>query len=127
MTFKQSLLGTWAISVYTWREGMRALSELPNVYVKLSMLNYAVPGYFDEGNTLLEAFAKTLVREVIELFGARRCMFNSNWPVDGPEHGGPTMEVLYSKHFAPWTADYSLTERKRLFAGTAREFYKLTS
>jgi len=23
MTFKQSLLGTWAISVYTWREGMR--------------------------------------------------------------------------------------------------------
>ena len=116
-----------AAMLATWREGMRALSELPNVYVKLSMLNYAVPGCFDEGNALLEAFAKTLVREVIELFGARRCMFNSNWPVDGPEHGGPTMEVLYSKHFAPWAADYSLAERKRLFAGTAREFYKLTS
>ena len=105
-----------------WRDGMQRLAALPNVYVKLSMVNYAVGGCFDD--PARASHARALVREVIELFGARRCMFNSNWPVDGPEHGGPTMERLYSA-YAAWTADLPLADRKRLFAGTAREFYKL--
>ena len=33
------------IQVLEWRRGMAELAKNPNVYVKLSMLSYCVPGY----------------------------------------------------------------------------------
>ena len=62
-----------------WRAGMAALAALPHVFVKLSMLGYAVPGWCNDAAK--EAFLKALVLEVIALFGARRCMFSSNYHV----------------------------------------------
>jgi predicted TIM-barrel fold metal-dependent hydrolase len=58
-----------------WREGMRALAACPNVVVKLSGLG-----------TFVRRCAADLWRPVIEetmaMFGADRCMFGSNFPVE---------------------------------------------
>ena len=62
-----------------WREGMTKLAALPQTACKLSMLGLAVPGW--PADPKKEALIKELVLEVIALFGAKRCMFNSNWHI----------------------------------------------
>ena len=56
---------------------MTKLAALPNVCCKLSMLGLAVPGWPTDPDK--EATLRGLVLETIDLFGAERCMFNSNW------------------------------------------------
>ena len=83
-----------AAAMATWEGGMRAMAAAhANVYVKLSMLDYTFPGWWaDEGG---RAKAKALVRQTIDIFGADRCMFASNFPVDRkPESGGACMHII---------------------------------
>jgi predicted TIM-barrel fold metal-dependent hydrolase len=110
-----------------WRAGMKQMAALPNVHVKLSMLGYAVPGWHKD--PAKEELVRSLVRETIALFGARRCMFSGNWHInaavsnsDGVEEDGPAMPELYER-FAGWVADVSAEERAALFAETAKRFY----
>ncbi len=112
-----------------WREGMTALARLPNVYVKLSMLGYSVPGWHAEEKK--EALLRSLVREVITLFGAHRCMFASNFHInaacsdsDGAHPSGPSVVELYDK-YAAWVSDLSSQDRRFLFADSAKTFYGL--
>ena len=63
-----------------WREGMRALSDLPNVFCKISGLDYIRHGWITDPEA--NAVVKGLVKEAIEMFGVGRCMFASNFPVD---------------------------------------------
>ena len=58
-----------------WRVGMRHLAACPNVVSKLSGL-----GTFIHKNDPDHIAA--LVRETVELFGATRCLFGSNFPVE---------------------------------------------
>lgn len=67
--------------VAEWRAGMQALASLPNVQVKLSMLEYVRQGWMDPAS-VAHGVVKGLVRETIGLFGPARCMFASNFPVD---------------------------------------------
>jgi predicted TIM-barrel fold metal-dependent hydrolase len=60
------------------------------------------------------------IRDAIELFGAERCMFASNFPVDGM-HG--TFDELYAVYDAV-TSDLDASNRAQLFAGTAERFYR---
>ena len=110
-----------------WRVGMKLMSTLPQVYVKLSMLGYCVFNWY--GDTKKEQYLKSLVREVIALFGPNRCMFASNWwgPIsnsDQPEDHSPTMQELYLKFYS-WVSDMSSDDQMWLFAGTAAKFYKI--
>ena len=112
-----------------WRAGMKQMAALPQVYVKLSMLGYCVPGWHATDSK--EALIKALVLEVIELFGASRCMFASNFHIsasgsdsDGASPTGPEMPELYEK-FQSWVADMSTEEQAMLFAGSAAAFYRL--
>ncbi len=59
------------------------------------------------------------VLHAIELFGADRCMFASNFPVDGM-HG--TFDDLYST-YDELTADLDAATRDQLFAGNAERVY----
>lgn len=59
---------------------MAALAALPNVHVKISGLDYIRHGWAVDAGA--NAVVKGLVREVVALFGASRCMFASNFPVD---------------------------------------------
>jgi predicted TIM-barrel fold metal-dependent hydrolase len=98
-----------------WEEGMAALASVgPNVICKLSGL--AMP----LGSMAVDVLAPWIER-AIELFGADRCMFASNFPVDGL-HG--TFDELY-RTFAAITSGLDDTARHQLFAGTAERTYRL--
>ena len=58
-----------------WREGMKKLAAQPNVVSKLSGL-----GTFIHRND--PAHIAMIVRETVALFGAHRCIFGSNFPIE---------------------------------------------
>src|SRR5205807_1267395 len=83
-----------------WRAAMARLAGCPNVMVKISGL----------GN-LDAAVKREVVLAVIELFGARRAMFASNYPVDSLR---ATFEDIYAG-FDAATRGCSPAERRDLF------------
>ena len=96
-----------------WAEGMAALAGAgPQVHCKLSGL--AMP----LGAMSADAF-RPWVEGAIEAFGADRCLFASNFPVDGL-HG--TLDQLWSA-YAEVTAGASGPDRDALFATKAERVY----
>ncbi len=97
-----------------WQVGMGALADLgPRVVCKLSGL--AMP----LGSMQAGAFAPWL-EHAIDTFGAERCMFASNFPVDGM-HG--SLDQLFTA-YAEVTAGVDDVSRELLFAGTAERVYR---
>jgi predicted TIM-barrel fold metal-dependent hydrolase len=97
-----------------WKAGIEALAGLgERVVCKLSGL--AMP----LGSMRADAFAPWL-EPAIEAFGVDRCLFASNFPVDGM-HG--TFDELYSA-FAEVTAGLDGVARDKLFAGNAERIYR---
>ncbi|HVU73861.1 MAG TPA: amidohydrolase family protein [Mycobacteriales bacterium] len=98
-----------------WSAGLEALASVgERVSCKLSGL--AMP----LGSMSAEVL-RPWVERAIETFGAHRCMFASNFPVDGA-HG--TWDELYSS-FNAITAGLPETDRDQLFAGTAERVFSL--
>jgi len=58
-----------------WREGMNSLASQPNVNVKLSGLGTFV-------HACRADVMEPIVREAVEIFGAKRCLFGSNFPIE---------------------------------------------
>ena len=97
-----------------WKAGIDALAGLgDNVVCKLSGL--AMP----LGSMRVEALAPWL-EPAIEAFGVDRCMFASNFPVDGM-HG--TFDELYTT-FAAVAAGLDDDARDKLFATNAERIYR---
>jgi predicted TIM-barrel fold metal-dependent hydrolase len=97
-----------------WTEGINALGSLgDNVLCKLSGL--AVP----LGSMNVEVLAPWL-EYAIEAFGVDRCMFGSNFPVDGM---CGTLDELYSTYSAV-TARLDIEARDKIFAGNAERIYR---
>lgn len=61
------------------------------------------------------------IETCIELFGAKRCNFESNFPV---EKMGTGYAVLWNA-FKRITAGCSDDEKRALFSGTAKRFYRI--
>lgn len=107
-------LGRDHASRVRWRTGMRALAEPPNVAVKISGL-----GMRDHQWTIDSI--RPWVLETIEIFGAERCMFATNWPVDS----------LYSSYgdlvaaYRSIVAAFSIDEQRSLLAGNAERLYRI--
>lgn len=98
-----------------WSAGMGELAARPNVAVKISGL-----AMIDRQWTVDSI--RPFVLTAIDLFGPERCMFASNFPVD-KLYGG------FSRHYEAYdaiVAGFSDGERRRLFGGTAAEFYRLS-
>jgi predicted TIM-barrel fold metal-dependent hydrolase len=110
-----------------WCDDIAAIAECPNVVAKLGGLampdngfgwnTRALPPSSDE---FVEAQAR-YYHHTIECFGADRCMFESNFPVD---RLSLSYHVLWNglKKIA---AKYSEEEQTALFSGTASRVYKL--
>jgi predicted TIM-barrel fold metal-dependent hydrolase len=112
-----------------WRENIRALAQCPNVVVKLGGLGMRTTGF---GSFManppftsqqLAAEWKPYVETCIEAFGAGRCMFESNYPVDS---GTARYPVLWNA-FKRLAAGASKDEKAALFSGTATRVYRLES
>ncbi|MGI9501009.1 MAG: amidohydrolase family protein [Geminicoccaceae bacterium] len=99
-----------------WRKAMAALAEAENVALKISGLGQPGLAWTVEANG-------TIVLDAIAMFGSYRCMFASNFPVDGL---CADFETIFSG-FDAITADLSEEERQRLFHDNAERIYQLTA
>ena len=111
----------------TWREKIRTLARCENVSVKLGGLGMAFPA-FPSYMSAPPAPSAQLAREwrpyietCIEAFGADRCMFESNFPVDALSC---TYDVLWNA-FKLIAKGCSAEEKAALFAGTAAKVYRM--
>ena len=97
-----------------WLVGMERLASLrSNVYCKLSGL--AMPL-----RTASVDVYRRWIQSAVELFGVGRCMFASNFPVDGV---GGSFDELYST-YDTLTAHLDDEERNQLFATNAERVYR---
>lgn len=110
-----------------WSGLVRDLAACPNVMVKLGGLGMRLPGFgFEERERaptsaeLAEAW-RPWMEHLIECFGAARCMFESNFPVD---KGGYAYGVGWNamKRLAAGASD---GEKADLFWRSAARFYRL--
>ncbi len=110
-----------------WKASMQALARLPNVYVKLGGLGMRINGFGFEkadrppASAQLAAAWKPWMETCIEAFGAHRCMFESNFPVDKGSFSYATCWNAFKR----LAAGASATERQSLFEGTASRVYRL--
>lgn len=99
----------------TWKNGLDALASVgPNVVCKLSGL--AMP----LGAMTVDAL-RPWIEFALDVFGVDRCMFASNFPVDGL-HG--SLDQLWST-YNELTSDLSNEDRDKLFAVNAERTYKI--
>jgi L-fuconolactonase len=108
-----------------WKAGMAALAKRSNVTVKLGALPIRLPGAAavsketPPGSEEIAATWGPWLQTSIELFGAHRCMFESNFPV----------QKRWSSYAVTWNgfkriaAGASADEKAALFAGTAARVY----
>jgi predicted TIM-barrel fold metal-dependent hydrolase len=97
-----------------WRDGIQALAACENTALKLSGFTM-----FDHRWTLESV--RPYVLEAIDAFGTARCMFASNFPIDGLH---ATYTALWSA-YAEVVSGASTTEREQLFTNNARRYYHL--
>ena len=97
-----------------WRAGMKALSRLPHVAVKLSGMGFIRRDWSRET-------IGHLVRETIDLFGVERCMFASDMPTD--KLFSPIDRYMETYHAI--VADLPEADRRALFGGNANRLYRL--
>lgn len=107
-----------------WKAGMANVARHPNVTVKLGALPIRLPGadVSKDMPPLSEEVAaawKPWLETSIDLFGAERCMFESNFPV---QKRWCSYQVVWNA-FKRIAANASVNEKDALFAGTAARVY----
>jgi predicted TIM-barrel fold metal-dependent hydrolase len=97
-----------------WREGMTALAACPNVNVKLSGL-----GTF--AHACRSDVMDPIVRETVAMFGADRCLYGSNFPI---EKLWTDYSTLYAT-FRSTIAHLGESEQAAILHDTAARLYRL--
>ena len=111
-----------------WVKAIKELADCPNVFVKLGGLGMRINGFgFEQGakppsSEELAAAWKPYIETCIEAFGANRCMFESNFPVDKGSYSYP----IFWNACKRLAAGASESEKTDLFSGTAQRFYRLS-
>jgi predicted TIM-barrel fold metal-dependent hydrolase len=96
--------------------GLRALAELDNVFMKISMLAYTDSEW--DANPLI----KDTVLKVIDLFGVERCQFASNLPVENL--WGWDAKRIFSGFLGIVENQFSYKDQQKLFSDNARKVYR---
>jgi len=110
-----------------WKRDLLALARCPNVSVKVGGLGMRIsPSDFHArpaaptSQQLADGW-KPWVETCIEAFGAQRCMFESNFPVDKISTGYAVLWNAFKRLAAGASAD----DKTALFSGTASRVYRL--
>ena len=110
-----------------WAAGLARLAERPNVTLKLGGMAMSAAGFgwHKRGRPLgseeYAVFYAPWFDHAIGVFGPARCMFESNFPVDG-------VAISYAalwNGFKRLAAGYGDAEKDALFQGTATRVYRL--
>ncbi|MFH0296278.1 amidohydrolase family protein [Bradyrhizobium sp. 31Argb] len=97
-----------------WRTGMARLASCPNVVSKLSGL-----GTFIHRNNL--AHIRGVIEDTVNIFGAERCLFGSNFPIE-------KLWTSYRELIATYraaTVQLRGEQRDALFRATAMRVYRI--
>lgn len=109
-----------------WHASLTDLARHPNVFVKLG----ALPARFDKpadaralppDSATVAAAWRPWIEPCVELFGAERCLFESNFPV----HKNWLSYPILWNAFKRIAAGASTAEKADLFAGAAARAYRL--
>jgi L-fuconolactonase len=110
-----------------WQADIAALAKCPNVYAKLGGMAMPDNGFgWDQAAKPATSDEFVLAQKryylhTIECFGVKRCMFESNFPVD-------KLSISYAvlwNAFKKMAAGFSEEEKQALFYGTAAKVYRL--
>ena len=111
----------------TWRTHIRQLARFPNLSVKVGGLGMLYCGWDfhvrdlpPTSDELAEAW-RPYVETCIEAFGAERCMFESNFPVDKQSCGYGALWNAFKRI----AKNCSASEKAALFHDTAARVYRL--
>jgi predicted TIM-barrel fold metal-dependent hydrolase len=97
-----------------WRRALETVAAQPNVMLKISGLGLRGERWNAERNA-------PIVRDAIRIFGVERCMFASNFPVDGLV---ASFDAIFSG-FRAIVADLPEDQQRRLFRDNAVRIYRL--
>ncbi len=110
-----------------WKTDLAAVAACPNVVLKVGGIQMVVNGFGwhereqpPTSDELLKA-NRDWYLYAIEQFGPRRCMFESNFPVD---RLSCSYTVLWNQ-FKKLTKEFSAEERAAMFHDTAKRVYRL--
>lgn len=98
----------------TWRQGMEALADAPNVYIKLSELGLR-GGCWDPLSN------RQVLREAVSIFGSDRAVFASNLPVSGLS---ASFDTIFNGVLDALD-DLDQDAIDHVFAHNARTFYRM--
>ena len=110
-----------------WRQGISELANYENVSVKLGGTGMPLGGYgwherpAPPSSEDIAAVMSTYYTHCIERFGAERCMFESNFPVD---NASTSYTVLWNA-FKRVAQDFSATEKAWMFRDAAKQAYRI--
>jgi L-fuconolactonase len=92
-----------------------SLARYPNLFAKISgLISHAPTGW-------KAAEFQPAVRAALEVFGAQRVMYGSDWPSYLPEGTWKAALAAFTQAIGPQT----LETREQLLGGTAQRFYGL--
>jgi predicted TIM-barrel fold metal-dependent hydrolase len=97
-----------------WRKALETAAAQPNVAIKIS-------GIGRRGLPWTLAANGPIIRDTINIFGPERCMFASNFPVDGLAGSFP---IIYGG-FRAAVSNRPVEERRMLFHDNAVRIYRL--
>jgi len=111
-----------------WRDNIRELSKSPNVAVKLGGLSCPYVGLPSSARERVPACSEDMapdwrpyIETCIEAFGVERCMFESNYPIEGVTAGYTTIWNTFKRV----VSGASAREKRALFHDTAARVYRL--
>jgi len=120
--------GTLAQRFPIWRDNLRELSKSANVAVKLGGLGCPYVGLPSSLRDRVPARSEDLAKDwrpyietCIEIFGADRCMFEGNYPVEGVTADYSTIWNAFKRV----VGGASPQEKRALFHDTAARVYRL--
>ena len=110
-----------------WKDQLRKLAARPNVYLKVGGMGTPHSGFGFENHLIPATSARLaqawqpLISTCVDIFGTKRCMFESNFPVDGQSCGYTELWNAFKLS----TGSMSTDERNDLFYRTASQVYRL--
>lgn len=112
-----------------WRGKISALAQHPNISIKLSGVGADVMGFgwsereaAPDSGIIAEAIAP-YVHAAIDAFSPSRCMFGSNFPVDGQSFGYGAMWNAFKRT----VATFPEAEQVEMLSATATRLYRLAA
>lgn len=103
-----------AMGVANWSDSMEALASCPNVVTKLSAF-----GTFIHRND--PAFIAEMINRTINIFGAKRCMFGSNFPIEKIWTSYHTLLTAFENA----TTSLGVSCREAIFYRNATRIYRI--